>query len=234
MKLGPIVLKLRAANTRFNNFIGGAAELETALSNTLRKEMAFVIPLNDATSGGNTQGNTVFQYITERFAIIAAISNDSSAKDKTGLTAYDNVNDIRAEFLSAIYGWKPTGAYDPIIYMGGKLLGLDRAYLWYQFEFEYKEEISNGYCFETNTNTDGVAPDGNPLDRQAFPDFDTLYVNYKLAPSADLPYEGSLPLDDGFPDVSIPDNAQWIDFKENPDDGSFFKSFASAFKIDKN
>jgi hypothetical protein len=66
MRLSAIALKIRLANTRFGNTVGGSAELALALRGTLKKDMAFVIPLGeDATR--NTY-NVVQQTMIERFA----------------------------------------------------------------------------------------------------------------------------------------------------------------------
>ena len=42
MRIGAIVLKLRIAETLFSNFIGGAADMQFAIKNTLR-ESAYVV-----------------------------------------------------------------------------------------------------------------------------------------------------------------------------------------------
>ena len=65
MKLGPIVLKLRAADTRFENRIAGAAELAAALEGTLQKEMAFVIQLDE-----NATPNTTTPDIVDRKSVV--------------------------------------------------------------------------------------------------------------------------------------------------------------------
>ena len=48
-----------------------------------------------------------------------------------------------------------------------------------------------------------------------------------------MPYTGDLPLADGFPDVKLPDMAQWIDLTENPNAGSYGRGFADGFDFYK-
>ncbi|MBU2685921.1 MAG: hypothetical protein KKF27_21980, partial [Gammaproteobacteria bacterium] len=95
MKIGQIVLKLRLAETRFENRIGGAAELALAMTYALQKEMAFVVQMAE-TAKANMLDSGVSQLITERFAVIVALDNATSDRDKMGLTAYDSLFDIRA------------------------------------------------------------------------------------------------------------------------------------------
>ena len=45
MRIGAVVLKLRIAKTIFGNYIGGAAEMQTARQNTLNRDSCFVVPL---------------------------------------------------------------------------------------------------------------------------------------------------------------------------------------------
>jgi hypothetical protein len=72
--------------------------------------------------------------------------------------------------------------------------------------------------------------------RSDLPDLDTIYANIVLGNDVSL-YDGSItgiPLADGFPDVALPDQAQWIDLTVNPKAGSFWRGFTSAFKTLKN
>jgi hypothetical protein len=193
MKLSPIVLKLRAANiTKFENRIAGAAEFAIAQENTLLKEMAFVVQLAENASSHETE-NHINQTISEGFAVIVALKNDTTQKDKTGLTSYDSLFDIRAEIWKAILGWQVPGAESLIYYLGGRLLIVAADYLWYQFEFGVDTHI---------TMEDAV----NQEDADSF---DSIFAQYLLAPDAD-----NLPLPGGrIPtDIDGVDMEQIIDF----------------------
>jgi hypothetical protein len=228
MRIGQIVLKLRLANTSLGNFISGAGDLASAYASTLRREMAFVIPLAERATD-NQYDNGLIQTLTERFGVIVALSNDVSQADKTGITAFDKLHNIRSELFQAILNIELTDTCSSIYYVGGSLLDINPTYLWYQFEFEFKSRIVS--------NIDGVADLENRVvddrkQRSQLEDFNTIYANYILSPSADLPYSGQLPLADGFPNVVLPDQSQYIDLTKDPDDGAFGCAFASAFKID--
>lgn len=180
MKIGAIVLKLRIAETYFKNNIGGAADLDMATSGTLLQDMAFVVPLAE-NAEDNTDSNSVNQNITERFGVVVAISNETTEDDLTGITAYDKLHDIRAELFSALVGWDP-GYNGPICFRGGRLLAIDRAWLWYQYEFEYPAILS------TDTAAQGSLQETSYIGStvvgpEELADFLKVYTQYIMTPS---------------------------------------------------
>lgn len=217
MQIGPIALKLRLAETRFGNNIFGAAELAYALEYTLKQDCAFVIQLGE-TASTNQYDGAINQKITERFGVIVALDNGSSDKGKTGLIAYDKLFDIRAQIFKAILGWQMSGTESPISYGGGKIAGINRAYLWYQFEFVVDIRIDDD--------------DGIDTGADALPDFDDIYAQWVLAPSVkSVAVEGASAL----PVTTIdPDMTSIIDFTSNPDvDGPFGRGFGIVFDVYK-
>lgn len=201
MQLSPVVIKLRAANTRFSNRIVGAAELDLALKYTLKKETAFVIQLSEQASP-NTLDNGVSQSLVERFAVVVALANDSSQSEKTGLVAYDSLDACRAEIWHAILGWDIEGFETPISYAGGRLIAMNSAYLWYQFEFLITREVNQLTGHE----------DGIQINRDDLPNFDTVYAQYVFAQNNNLPVEeGQIPV------TFDPDMTQIIDLTPQPE-----------------
>jgi hypothetical protein len=209
MKLSPIILRLRAQETIFNNYIGGAAQLAQAMEFSLSGEAAFVIQLAE-TATANTYDNSINQKISERFAVVVALDNGTSDRDKTGLIAFDKLQDIRAQIFSAILGWQIPGTESIIEYSAGKVLGINRAWLWYQFEFSAETRITDEDGFDNKESDLGW--------------FDTLYAQYVLMPSADMPVE-NLPVN-----IFDVDMTQIIDFTTNPAiDGGFSNGFGQVF-----
>lgn len=222
MRLGYLATLLKSQTETFSNRVGGAAELNIALQGTLEKDVAFIIPLVDA-AGANTLDGAIQQTVQERFGIVVAIANDSTQADKYGLLAYDKLHDIRSELFSVYLNKYIPEAEGPIYYVGGKIITINRGYLWYQFEFEYMSRLDNdGLCLYEVDDTEEPVP------------LNTIYANLINPDNPNgplLPYDGNLPLDDGFPDVLLPDMGILVNFQEDPAQGSFTGSFASGFKI---
>lgn len=269
MKLGPIVLKLRLANTRFENRVGGAAELDLATKYTITQEMAFVVPVMEECSA-NEYDAGIGQLVTEQFGVIVACKNDTYQQDKAGLLAYDSLHAVRNELFSALLGWEVSWAESFIYYRGGSILLVTPAYLWYMYKFELKSRVAQRTVGDPNSGaisnpipgadlvtrdvvgisdvTDatpaalaqmvaqmvGINSKGQ-LDLTNLNDFDTLYVNYVLGDDIRL-FDGSiteLPLKDGYPNVTFPDQAQWIDMTQpvDPNAGAFmWNAFRTAFE----
>lgn len=209
MQIGPIALKLRLAETRFENRIFGAAELALVQEYSLKAESAFVVQLSESVNT-NTLDNDINQKINERFAVIVALDNGTSDRDKVGFIAYDKLFDIRAEIFKAILGWQMPGAESLVSYGGARILGLNRAYLFYQFEFVVDVRID--------------VDDGVDVGTDDLPPFDTLYAQWVLAPSVNATaVEGvtALPVT-----IIDPDMTTVIDFTSNPAvDGAFGSGF---------
>lgn len=138
MHLETIIQALRERCPAFANRVGGAAQFKLLPeSAALPVPCAFVIPLDD-NPGENKSQNQVRQPLTDSFAVIVAISNTA---DERGQGAAHGLDAFRAALWAALLGWRPSEEYDGITYEGGSVISLDRARLWYQFEFGAETEI---------------------------------------------------------------------------------------------
>ena len=197
MKLGLLTLQLRSKTELFQNRVGGAAEFAFAQEGTLKDEMAFVLPAQESADPNNVD-STIDQRLTEQFAVIVAIKNDTNHKDKTGFLAYNKLHEVRQDIFKAFLG---LDAYEIlsddtftveslIYYRGGQLLDFDRSYLWYQFTFEYKVGLQS------------------QIQEPDMPWFNRIFAQYVVAPDqVNLPIEESLPVESFEPEME-----QLIDF----------------------
>ena len=194
MKLDAIVLRLRNKCADTFDFIGGAADYAFAVNETLDKEMAFVIPLQE-TAERNEYDNLVSQVIYEQFAVIVAIKNDTNYKDKIGFTSSNRLHDIRYKVFKAVLGLDlsvidDTDYYSSttlVYYKGAQLLDFNRTYIWQQYTFEY-----------------GIRVQFPVADDEVLADFNTIYAQYELDddnPTVHLPVTEKLPVTSFEPDA---------------------------------
>lgn len=144
MQLEPIVEALRTRCPAFSNRVSGAAQFKMLPESvSMPLPCAFVIPLDDSPGDSQSQ-NSVRQVLTDSFAVIVAVSNVADEKGQTGASS---LHSLRASLWSALLGWRPSQRYDGITYEGGQMLSLDRARIWYQYEFGALMEIepADGY-----------------------------------------------------------------------------------------
>lgn len=133
-----IITALKARAASFGGRVAGAAEYkrlpETA---NLAVPAAYVIPMDDD-AGEQSSQNGYRQTVTDTFAVVVVLSNTPDERGQTAITGKDA---IRAELWTALLAWQPDAEHGPIEYAGGQLLDLDRARLYYQFEFSAETEI---------------------------------------------------------------------------------------------
>ena len=171
MDLDVVITALRARCPSYSQRVAGAARFQILPeASKLAVPHAFVIPLDDS-PGESRASNAERQSMTDSFAVIVAISN---LADEKGQGATATVRTQRTELWKALLGWRPTLEYNGINYEGGHLLQIDRARLWYQFEFGAEMEIGpeDGYeetqlaalpPFEgANINVDVIDPAADP------------------------------------------------------------------------
>lgn len=220
MKLSPIILALRLANTTFESRIGGLADFARIETNTLKYEAAFIIPFDE--EGREDENDAAAnQKVKERFSVVCAIKNDNNLNEKVGLTAYDRIDDIRDELFKILINFD-LGYDSTISYDRGRILNFNAAWLWYQWDFIIYTRISSdetGYGFVELRDVD------NRMQPSQLPDLYRIYADYILAPSAKLPYIGKLPAD-SYIDV---DASQMTDSDDNPNLGAFGSGYAKAY-----
>jgi hypothetical protein len=218
MKLSPIVLLLRSANTEFGTEIAGAAEFSTIQKDTLEVNTAYVIQTDDNATPNTIQG-TVEQKIVEGFGVVVAVKNDESQADKTGLTAYDQLHLIRKQFWDVLVGLNLDSELNddgytvegPVEYKGGSLIDINAAWLWYLYEFQYPATLQE------------IVKDYN-LD-----DLNTISAQWVMTPNVQIPVTGAEPLPDA---IENADMESIIDLTENLLAGAFDgRAFDSGFDL---
>lgn len=195
MELEPIIEALRTRVAYFSNRIAGAAQFkllpETA---QLQVPCAYVITLDD-TPGEQLSSNALRQDITDSFAVIVVLSNTA---DEKGQGSAKSVHQVRSLLWSALLGWSPTADYDGITYEGGQLLQLDRARMWYQFEFSAVTQIDDsdgwqGPALDALPHYDGGTINVDVVDPMADPNVSYPGPDGRIEAGAVYPKTGNLP-----------------------------------------
>lgn len=223
MKLSTIIVALRAGNTYFGTNIGGALDFGRVQQSTLSDDVAFVIPLGEDV-GENSDDSSINQIIKERFGVVCAIKNDSNAAERTGIIAYDMLHTVRAGLLRVLVHLD-LGYNTTIEYSAGKLLDINSAWMWYQYEFVYESRLASNTAGEGEIEERTVDERQDPLQ---LPDLKRIYTDIILSPSASLPYSGQLPASSY---ISV--NQQWADTQDKDDQnpGDYGSDFALGFRV---
>lgn len=144
-----IITALRARATSFGGRIAGAAEYKRLPeAANLIMPAAYVIPM-DEDAGEQISMNGYRQEVRDTFAVVVVLSN---TPDERGQTSITSVGSIRSELWASLLAWKPDSSHGPLIYEGGQLLDLDRARLYYQFEFSAVTEILESDTWQATAN----------------------------------------------------------------------------------
>lgn len=195
MDLEPIIGALRTRCPSFVTRVAGAMQFKLLPENaSLATPTAFVIPLDDNPQESTSQ-NSVRQLLTDSFAVIVAISNTA---DERGQTGAHTVHTLRSELWAALLGWQPDPRYNGINYEGGSLLALDRARLWYQFEFGADMEIepADGWQETELSNLphfDGATVKVDVIDPIADPNLQYPGPDGRIEEQFSVPQTGNLP-----------------------------------------
>lgn len=183
MNINTVIAQIKTYCPSFAGRVAGAARFKMLdATASLDVPSAFVIPLDD-NPGERMSLNDVRQPMIEAFSVIVAMSN---TVDERGQTAVNATHDtLRAELWHALLGWQPdnlgyASRYRGIEYQGANLLDMDRARLWYQYDFGAYMEI---------TPDDGW----QQIELNAMPHFDGAKINVDdidLAADPNLHYPG--------------------------------------------
>jgi hypothetical protein len=140
MEIEPIIQALRQRLPVLGNRVAGAAQFKGLSKTTaLPVPCAYVIPMGDNASEPES-ANTCQQTITDSYAVVVAMSNKA---DEKGQASALNAHSMRTLLWAALLGWCPSEEYEGITYQGSQLLELDRAEMWFQFEFSAITQIGD-------------------------------------------------------------------------------------------
>ncbi|MEM5371355.1 hypothetical protein V4C53_35720 [Paraburkholderia azotifigens] len=191
MNLNAVIEHLRERMPIFAQRVAGAAKFSILPeASNLMVPAAYVIPL-DENPDQQASSNGYRQTVEDRFAVVVVLSNVS---DERGQSAAMSVHDMRKLLFSALVGWEPGDDYYQVEYDGGSLLSIDRARLYYQFEFKSDYEIGYEDTWKwvrdnelpplegLNVRVDAIDPADPNHPKQDFPDDPNAYAGGSPGP----------------------------------------------------
>jgi hypothetical protein len=184
MNLEAVIEHIRARAPIFAQRVAGAAQFKILPeAANMPVPAAYVVPL-DENPDQQQSSNSYRQTVEDSFAVIVVLSNTA---DERGQGAITSVHDIRKILFQTLVGWEPGDDYDQIEYDGGALLQMDRARLYYQFEFKANYDISYEDTWKwvrdnelptlngLNVRVDAIDPADPNRPKQDFPDDPNAY-----------------------------------------------------------
>lgn len=149
MNIDAVIQQIRtravsAAVPVFGDRVGGAASFKVLPEATnLEVPAAWVVPMADQPQAPGSL-NGYRQSVEDHVAVVVAISNRA---DERGQTSANALREVRKALFRALLGWQPEEDYEAMVFEGGELVHLDRARLYYQFQFSAAWEIDTTDTF---------------------------------------------------------------------------------------
>lgn len=112
--------------------VSGASNFAAARDDLKTAPAAYVIPLRDAASANQLGGGAILQPVREQFGVALAVSN---LRDASGVAAQAEFERLRRLVIDKLLGFVPGTDYEPVEYVGGNILMMDAAVLWWQLTF---------------------------------------------------------------------------------------------------
>lgn len=130
--IGLIVQQLKTYCPSLENRIAGSLNFDIAKPGVKLATPSAIVVYTGDDAEANQIETGVAQNLTERFDVVLVLAN----RDEQGVLASDMMYALRKEIWRALVGWGPDDDYEPITYVDGELLHLDRASMFYRLSFE--------------------------------------------------------------------------------------------------
>lgn len=132
--------RLRAADLYFGPMVGGLADLTKANRETLQVPQAFIGRKNSETLRNQAQ-NFVDQELRRKFVVIVAMDNSDDYRGE--VPQNELVDYIEDQLISTLVGWMPPWSSYPVEYDGENFYEMNRARLFWVFNFYVRERINS-------------------------------------------------------------------------------------------
>lgn len=130
--------RIKNANIPGLRKIGGSADLGAVEADTRDCPAVWVVPGNE--SAGSDRGvlQKPSQPCDVEVVIVYAIRN---ARDTLGMTGHAELETYRYAIRELLYGWIPSDADGPVLYVRGGLMDLNAYTLWWSETYKVNKEL---------------------------------------------------------------------------------------------
>jgi len=143
MLITPIIEQLRSQLTSWGDRIAGAAEF-AAIEDKVRLSLPamYVQLTQDEVVREVSISPTIQQDIADRLVITVILANE----DIRGQSAQDQIDGIRKALFASILNWTSEKYKYAFQYVGGRMISMDRARYFHEFEFKqiYRIDETDG------------------------------------------------------------------------------------------
>jgi hypothetical protein len=160
MFMGLMIANLRSNCPVFAGRVAGAGAFNEGLKNfaaAMPRPAAYVVPIGQD-SAGNQSMVGLYQILQTTMAVIVELDATGDRRGQDPAMGYD---EIQTGLFSCLLNWKPVPCAGPrgMYTIGGHFLDLDRARLFYQWEFALDVTLSD----QDGADLDIRDPDWAPL-----------------------------------------------------------------------
>lgn len=125
--------RIKSAAPTFKSVRDGIALAALSQTTTLSFPLAFVLTVGELGAADYGMVGSTGQRRIQRVAVVLAVRN---VRDATGGEIKADIEALRSQVDTALFGWQPSPEHEPLVFRHGALLEFKDATLWWQDEYE--------------------------------------------------------------------------------------------------
>lgn len=122
IKSSEVIAKLAPLKTDGTlRFVGGSADFNASVDQLKVSPSAFVMPSGKRPGPDEMITGVTHQRVSQQFTVMLGFNRAGA----TGADKLDEIEDVEAAVIDELLGWQPEGVVHPVIYAGGRLVGIN-------------------------------------------------------------------------------------------------------------
>ncbi|MCO7594269.1 MULTISPECIES: hypothetical protein [Pseudomonas] len=169
MRLSPLIEHLKRHCPSLGGRVAGGIDMDAVMASAKMVTPACYVICTGDEAGENLAQNKARQTLVDQFDVVLVLQT----RDERGQQAVDVLHDLRAELFRALVGLE-SDDHEPITYVGGSLMVIDRAKVVYRYGFEAESQIGRSRAGDPAETWQEYKLDGLPPLRGIDFNFDSL------------------------------------------------------------